>query len=238
MEIIYLAAGRGSRLKKQTAQIPKCLVKVNGKPIIEYNNIFLNRFNKINIVVGYKKDKRIKRYKNKKFNFVENKNYKNSNMVESAFLVKPKLDNIVICYGDIIFDNKIFSLLNEGKNNILLAKEDWLKIWKMRMSKTNILSDAESFQKNKNDYLVSIGEKIKKFPRYQYMGLIKLKKKDFVKLRKFYKKLDKKIDFTSFINLSLKEKIIKLKVITTKKFWIEIDSEKDLKLAEKLVKKL
>ena len=238
MEIIYLAAGRGSRLKKQTAQIPKCLVKVNGKPIIEYNNIFLNRFNKINIVVGYKKDKIIKRYKNKKFNFVENKNYKNSNMVESAFLVKPKLDNIVICYGDIIFDNKIFSLLNEGKNNILLAKEDWLKIWKMRMSKTNILSDAESFQKNKNDYLVSIGEKIKKFPRYQYMGLIKLKKKDFVKLRKFYKKLDKKIDFTSFINLSLKEKIIKLKVITTKKFWIEIDSEKDLKLAEKLVKKL
>ena len=70
------------------------------------------------------------------------------------------------------------------------------------------------------------------------MGLIKLKKKDFVKLRKFYKTLDKKIDFTSFINLSLKEKIIKLKVITTKKFWIEIDSEKDLKLAEKLVKKL
>lgn len=238
MEIIYLAAGRGSRLKKQTAQIPKCLVKVNGRPIIEYNNIFLNRFKKINIVVGYKKNKIIKRYKNKKFNFVENKSYKNSNMVESAFLVKPKLNNIVICYGDIIFDSKIFNLLNKGKNNILLAKEDWLKIWKMRMNKTNILSDAESFQKNKNDYLVSIGEKIKKFPRYQYMGLIKLKKKDFVKLRKFYKTLDKKIDFTSFINLSLKEKIIKLKVITTKKFWIEIDSEKDLKLAEKLVKKL
>ena len=97
MEIIYLAAGRGSRLKKQTAQIPKCLVKVNGKPIIEYNNIFLNKFNKINIVVGYKKNKIIKKYKNRKINFVENKNYLNSNMVESAFLVKPKLNNIVIC---------------------------------------------------------------------------------------------------------------------------------------------
>ncbi len=238
MEIIYLAAGRGSRLKKQTAQIPKCLVKVNGKPIIEYNNIFLNKFNKINIVVGYKKNKIIKKYKNRKINFVENKNYLNSNMVESAFLVKPKLNNIVICYGDIIFDNKIFDLLKKEKNNIILAKQNWLKIWKMRMSKSNILNDAESFLKNKNNYLVSIGEKIKKFPRYQYMGLIKLKKKDFVKLKKFYQKLDKKIDFTSFINLSLKEKIIKYKVKITKKFWIEIDSKKDLKLAEKLVKKL
>ena len=29
MELIYLAAGRGSRLKKKTSRIPKCLVKVN-----------------------------------------------------------------------------------------------------------------------------------------------------------------------------------------------------------------
>ena len=85
MEIIYLAAGRGTRLKKKTSLIPKCLVKIDKKSIIDHNLNFLRKFKKINIVVGYKYKKILRKFKNQKFNFIRNHNYKKTNMVESTF---------------------------------------------------------------------------------------------------------------------------------------------------------
>ena len=51
----------------------------------------------------------------------------------------------------------------------------------------------------KKKKLISIGEKInKKLPKFQYMGIIKLKYKDFINLKKYFKKINyPKIDFTS-----------------------------------------
>ena len=63
MELIYLAAGRGSRLKKKTSRIPKCLVKVNNKPIIDYNLSFFLNFKKVNLILGYKYKSIISRFK-------------------------------------------------------------------------------------------------------------------------------------------------------------------------------
>ena len=46
------------------------------------------------------------------------------------------------------------------------------------MSRKNIFNDAENVEV-KNGYLKSIGAKIERFPTYQYMGIVKLKKKIF-----------------------------------------------------------
>ena len=102
------------------------------------------------------------------------------------------------------------------------------------MSYSKILNDAEDVTIKKNK-LISIGEKIKKrLPKYQYMGIIKLKYKDFVNLKKFFKKIeDPKIDFTSFLNMSLKQKVLDLEVIKTNKYWFEIDSKQDIDFASK-----
>ena len=42
MILIVLAAGRGSRLKNKTDNLPKCLVKIKGKPIINYMEKFVD----------------------------------------------------------------------------------------------------------------------------------------------------------------------------------------------------
>jgi hypothetical protein len=102
------------------------------------------------------------------------------------------------------------------------------------MSKKKIKFDAENVVLKKN-YLYSIGEKIEnKYPKYQYMGLFKLKKNTFFILEKYFKKINKKkIDMTSFLNLSINENNIKFKVKKYRDYWYEIDSEKDLKLVSK-----
>ena len=93
--------------------------------------------------------------------------------------------------------------------------------------------DAENIEFSKNRIL-SIGGKIVSLPKAQYMGLIKLKKKDYSLSMKFYKKLnDAKIDMTTFLNLLIKNKIIDLGYFLTKKFWYEIDTPKDLSSLKK-----
>ena len=53
MQLIILASGKGSRLKEKTSKKPKCLVEVNGKPIIDYMSILIEKKNTL-IVTGYR----------------------------------------------------------------------------------------------------------------------------------------------------------------------------------------
>ena len=158
-------------------------------------------------------------------------------MVYSLFLSsKFVTQDVIICYGDIIFDPNLYKSLKKGTNLIPLNK-NWLKLWKKRMSRKNILNDAENVEV-KNGYLKSIGAKIKKFPTYQYMGIIKLKKKDFFKARNYFNDLNNtKIDMTSFLNNIIIKDLINFEVIKYNSFWYEIDNAKDIKVTQTLIKK-
>ena len=238
MEVIYLAAGRGSRLKKKTSKIPKCLVKVNGKSILEHNYNFLRKFKKVNIITGYKSKLILKENKIKKFKILKNEKYNLTNMVYSSFIANPSEKEIVICYGDIIFDEKIFNLIkNSKKKNLVLIYSNWLKYWKKRMTKSQILRDAEDIKIDKNKKLLTIGGKIKKFPRYQYMGIIKLQKKNYFKLKNFFLGLKNNIDYTSFLNKIINKKILNLYCEISNLYWFEIDTPNDIKVAEKFLPK-
>ncbi len=236
MHLVLLAAGKGTRLPKEFRDLPKSMVNINGKTILNHNLNFYQKFEKKTIITGYKSQKLNIFIKKNKFNFVKNCEYKKTNMVHSLFKIrKIEANEIIICYSDIIFDPKIFQNLIRQKNkNIILLKKNWLKIWKGRMSYREILNDAENLQ-TRNNILVNIGGPIKKkLPKYQYMGIIKILKKDFFKLKNFYKKNNnKKIDFTSFINLAIKNNILKFNISITNKFWYEIDSINDIKFTKK-----
>jgi len=236
MQLIILAAGKGSRLPKKFRNKPKCLVKISKKPLLEHNLRFYKKFKHRTIITGFKSKELNSFVKKNKFKKFKNKNYNNTNMVYSLFKVKSiKSNNIVVCYGDIIFDENIFDILKKNYlNTIVLLKKNWLKVWKGRMKLSKIREDAEDVQILNNN-LISIGNKINsKLPKYQYMGIIKFKKKDFLKLKIFFKKINNvKIDFTSFLNKAIRLKVIKIKTVITSKFWFEIDNFRDIKFAEK-----
>ena len=237
MQLILLAAGRGSRLPKNYRILPKCMALINKKTILDHNLDFYKKFKNKILITGYKGKKIHKFAKQNNFKIVHNNKYKNTNMVYSLFLSsKFVTQDVIICYGDIIFDSKLYKSLKKRTNLIPLNK-NWLKLWKKRMSKKNILNDAENLEV-KNGYLKSIGAKIKKFPTYQYMGIVKLMKKDFFKARNFFNNFnDKKIDMTSFLNNILIRDLINFKIIKYNSYWYEIDNAKDIKVTQTLINK-
>ncbi len=238
MILVILAAGRGSRLKTKTKNTPKCLIKIGNNSIIDYIYPFVKKFEKTIIVTGYKAKLIKKKFKNnKKIFFAFNKRFKSTNMVYSLFQAKKlikKKEDLVICYSDIIFDYRIYDLFKKNKKTFIPIKKDWLILWKKRMSMKKIKNDAENLT-IKKDKLINIGGKIvKKFPNYQFMGLIKIVYNDFLAMEKIYKKISNlKIDFTSFLDQIVRNNKFNISCVKTNKFWFEIDTKEDFELAKK-----
>ena len=235
MQLILLASGRGSRLKKLTQNTPKCLIKVRSKPIIEYISENFKKFNETIILTGYKSELIKKKFPNIKK--IRNNKYKSTNMVYSLFCAKKYItQDIIVSYSDIIFDHKIINkMIYFNKSHIPLNKE-WLSLWKKRMSEKKINNDAEDLSVSEKQ-VISIGSKIKNSrPKLQFMGLVKLKYKDFIKLYKFFISLNNpKIDMTSFLDIAIKKKKISLRYFKTSRYWFEIDNIKDKKITEKFI---
>ena len=182
MQLVILASGKGSRLKNETKNIPKCLVKVNKTSIIDYNKKFFSKFKNITIVTGYKSKLIQKKLYYRNFNFVKNKNFNSTNMVYSFFCASKYINkSVIVCYSDIIFDDKIFEILKKNYTSIIV-KRDWYNYWKQRMPIKRIFDDAENLVIKKG-YVKTKGGKINKIiPKNQFMGLIKITYKDFKKL--------------------------------------------------------
>ena len=88
MILVILSAGRGSRLKHHTQNVPKSLVRIKNIPIIDYMERFRNKFEKTIIVTGYK-DKLIKNKfkRDNKISLIKNNDFKKTNMVYSLFKI-------------------------------------------------------------------------------------------------------------------------------------------------------
>ena len=238
MNLVILASGRGSRLGNQTKTKPKCLIKVyENYTLIDHIAKNFNLFQNVIITTGYKSQYLKKKLRLKKINFVHNKNYLKTNMVESLMLIKKKLKkkDIIITYSDIFYDVKIINKLIKIKGNVLPLNPNWLKSWKKRyLTDKKIRNDAEDLIVS-NGRVKSIGNKIKgKLPIFQYMGILKLEYKTFLRLEKFYKKMNnKKISLTHFIDETIKAKIVKYKYSVFNNYWYEVDNIDDLNFLKK-----
>ena len=232
MNIVFLAAGKSSRIYKKVGK-PKCLLKINNQSII--SNLLKNlkglNLKKVNIVVGFKSyliKKELK--KNKKINYIYNKFYNSREMLYSLILALKKIDDdIIFSYTDIIYDRSIIKKLISKKNNIYLPiLKNWKKVWKKR--KKEIKSDAEDLQIDKNSNLKTIGKKITDISKvkYQFMGLVMINKDNKKEIIKLYNSIknNKKIHLTEFLNLIIKKKI-NIKCLKYYKNWYEFDDIDD-----------
>lgn len=253
VNVIILGAGRGSRLKKFTKNKPKILLNFINKNLLNWKLEILNNIRAINniyIVCGYKKEK-LKKYKSNKIFLLENKKWKNTNMVYSLFVGKKILRNsnkLIISYGDIIYEKKVIDKLLKSKSNIsVVIDKSWKKLWSKRFK--NILSDAETLKIDKKNYITDIGSKPKNLNSIdgQFVGIISLNKKGIEQILNFWdnaKDFDfwtknKKIKntYTTDLIMGLIKNGIKIKAINIHNSWLEFDRPKDFFTYNNLYKK-
>lgn len=127
MKAIILNAGLGSRLLPVTKEIPKCMITINGKRIIEQQIDMLreNGIETIIIVVGYLKEK-IMEVKRDDLIFIENPIYDKTNSSYSLWLAREHLRGQPFVYlnGDLLFHEDILKrlLASESLNSIVVHK--------------------------------------------------------------------------------------------------------------------
>jgi NDP-sugar pyrophosphorylase family protein len=114
--IAILCGGRGTRLKHHTDSIPKALVKVQGKAILDY--ILLQYIEKgyddFIICIGCKGEQ-IKTHCNEKYKGICNITFsdagENASMLERVYMLKDSFDDaILVSYGDTLTDLDINSM--------------------------------------------------------------------------------------------------------------------------------
>ena len=242
MQAIILAAGMGRRLGEYTKDNTKCMVPVNGTPLIDRVLKQLSKLdlNRVVIVVGYEGKKLMDYLGNEKnrlkIEYVINPVYDKTNNIYSLALAKDKLqeDDTLLIESDLIFDDGMFSLLldNTYPNLALVAKyESWMDGTMVRIDNDNNIvnfvtkaafryEDSDSYYKTVNIYKFS-----KEFSQTKYVPFLEAYTKA-VGNNEYYENVLRIISFLNSHDL-------KALPITNEK-WYEIDDKQDLDIAEAL----
>lgn len=242
---MILAAGQGRRLHPLTRDKPKCLVKLFGKPILEHQlGVFRAcGVSTIQIVTGHC-SAQVSRLG---YECILNSAYADSNMVTSLFCAIPFMDtdeDLIISYGDIVFEQKNLMELIESEHQIsVMVDVNWKKLWGQRME--NPLDDAESLVVDSSGFLSELGKKCNDYSKIegQYTGLIKVRGGKPRELLNFYQSLDKQIaydgvDFDNMYMTSFLQCLIDagwlIKPVFVHGGWLEIDTVADIHSYERL----
>ncbi len=242
MNAIILAAGQGNRLKPLTNDKPKCLVKLFGKSLLNWQlDVFQNlQINDISIVKGYLHEQ----INFPNINFYENKKYETTNMIETLFCASEKIsDSTIISYGDIIYEKSVLEKLIENDDDIsLIIDKNWKEYWSLRFD--DPISDLESLSIDSLNNIQSIGQKIKNIDEIQgqYIGLMKFQNTGSEILKSFYNKcksyakngknyLKTDVLFEKSYMTDLLQGMIdegyKIRAIPINNGWLELDSYDD-----------
>lgn len=220
-QLVLLAGGLGSRLGKLTSQIPKPLIRIGKKSIIEIviEHYLEQGIKKIVVLVGYKKEKIIKVLKKKFFDinisFIKEKKLLGTG--GALRLARKKLDKeFFLANSDTYFKvnlKKIKKLVNKKKFVIVLSlikASTKGKLSNLRLKKSKVFFSKKNINlKNAGVYYIN------------------------KKIIKYIKKSD------SSLEEDVISRLIKKGYVIGKKFpnnnFIDIGTKKDLNLAKKLI---
>ena len=130
LQAVILAAGKGTRLRAKTDDLPKAMIEIEGKPLLEYSldALIENGITDVILVVGFRHETITQRfgtdYRGLKIRYVLNDNYAGSGSMYSLALVKDLIeDEILLMESDLLYESRAIFLLLEGghPNSILVA---------------------------------------------------------------------------------------------------------------------
>jgi choline kinase len=243
--MIILAAGQGTRLRPHTDSVPKCMVMLNGKPLIHYQLETARRVGITDIIVvgGYKAEVLREYLEDKNVRLLVNNKFSVTNMVSTFFCAESELTgDVIISYSDIVYSTQVLKKIIHCNDSLTTVVDlNWRELWSKRME--NPLEDAETMKLNKDGFITELGKKTTDYHEIegQYIGLTKISDSVIDKVICFYHQLDKNIiydgkDFnnmymTSFLQLMINNNM-PLKATMISGGWFEVDSNDDLSYYE------
>lgn len=255
MKAVILAAGRGSRIKPLSDNMPKSLLKINGKSILQTNIDTIKSCGIDDIVI-------VKGYKAELINFpgiryYVNENFKHTEQLVSFFCAKNEMDKpFLLLFGDVLFRKSVLSGLIKKEGDIVLAVDTcWKEIYKNKRGYDLDRIRGQDLLWGENSQINKIGNclNIQNFETHafeafaEWVGLAKFSKKGAELCADMYNNLLESGDGFTFqgeitiacakiINL-LQELIVRNQKLTyfdikNPDKWKEINTLKDLKIAE------
>jgi len=122
MKAIILAAGMGNRLGERTRDLPKALVTVAGKPLLEYVLDFLDTpvISEVGIVTGYQAQvfEKFVREKYPKIRLFHNPQYREGSILTLKAARDFLDDDFLLCNADHIYPRHLFDCLKLPRQNL------------------------------------------------------------------------------------------------------------------------
>ena len=249
MKAIIIAAGHGSRLGDLTKNLPKSLLDINGKSILERQIELFHKFGIKDIVIvrGPHKEK----FHLNNVRYIEDTNYLYGEQTSSLMFARHEIiGDVIISFGDIIFDESILKQLLESDNELVLSTDqNWQKSYEQR---TDISQNFSDFVALKNKQIIkffkNLEDVIEKNNIVEFIGLMKLSKVGSEKIIKIYEYLEKnhvdKFHYASSLKKAkiidlleeLRLKNINIQIENIDGVWCEIDTPQDLEIAKRIFK--
>jgi L-glutamine-phosphate cytidylyltransferase len=148
MRPIVIGAGRGSRLGPETDEIPKALVPVMGRPMLEWILEALGAagFARKDVVYicGYRAD--VVRTRYPEFTFVHNHDWEKNNVLASLLCARAHLaGGFVSSYADVVYrGSSVKKAVASPQDKVLVCDTDWRRRYVARSQHPE--SDAEKMR--------------------------------------------------------------------------------------------
>jgi choline kinase len=237
---VILAAGRGSRMAHLGEDRPKCLVELEGRPLIDRQIAALRRggVDEIGVVRGY----RAEMIDLPGLSYFTNERWAETNMVMSLAAAAPWLraGPVIVSYADIFYRGELVRGLAAAPGNLVISYDRaWRRLWTRRFA--GPLADAETFRIDAAGQLLEIGGKTKRIEEIegQYMGLLKFTPPAWSAIEALLGTLDPptrdRLDMTGLLRRLLGGRDLLIGTFGADGQWGEIDNPDDVALYQKMV---
>lgn len=243
-KIIVLAAGQGTRLRPHTDSLPKALVPLASKPLLDYQLDVYQQLGlqEVFLIGGYQAAS----FEERGLPLFVNREFDTSNMVYSLFSAETLFteeEDVIVAYGDIVFEPEVLKgLLHAEGDVVVTADKRWEDLWKLRME--DPLADAETFRFDDNGALLELGKKPSSLDdiQAQFIGLVKFSSRAVKQLYPFYQAMQSDMNEETFRQMYFTDYIQALidgqwdvRCHFIERQWLEVDSVNDLETYERLI---
>lgn len=251
MKAILLGAGQGTRLRPLTDDRPKCMVEVDGAPLLDWQLYALRAagIDDVTVVRGWCRTA----ISGDGLRFVDNHRFAETNMVQSLRCAADHLHgDVIVAYTDLLYRPEVIQRARQSTADIgVVVDMEWRALWERRMD--DPLADAETLRTDGKGRLLEIGRRPKSFDEIeaQYLGIVRLSPAGCDVLRETFARAaeadatgrtvfgsERTLDqayFTDLLDGLIADGYV-VKTVPIHGGWTEVDSHDDLRVAEAIVR--